>query len=423
MDSFGTRTLFVCAIWFSTSAIALDVAKPLTLRDAVEATLAANPDLKVFGYSLRAQQARIGQAGVRPSPEFSTELENAFGSGAAKELDVAEWTFSLSQVVEIGGKRRARISAAEEGFRGLTVGQQAAQLDVLAEVTRRFIHVAADEELLKLTRQATEVARHNAEAVGRRVQAARSPEVELHRASVALRRAEIDLRHAEHELTASRRKLAAMWAASTDNFGDVQADMYGMPTTTSFEELVGRLAKNPDFTKFASDARLRDAELRVAQTRRVPDITVSAGVRRLHETDDHAAVLGMSLPLFSAAQAGPAIGEAKALREQTDAARDAAFIKARAQLFEIYQELLHSIAETQILKKDLVPQMEEALRETEYAYDRGRYSYLELVDGQRAYLEVQRALIQSATNVHNFQAEIERLTGEPLATPTTREQP
>ena len=63
--------------------------------------------------------------------------------------------------------------------------------------------------------------------------------------------------------------------------------------------------------------------------------------------------------------------------------------------------------------------MEAALDATRVAFERGRYSYLEWVDAQRELVDVQRALIDASTNAHLYRAEIERLTGEPLATTET----
>ncbi len=80
--------------------------------------------------------------------EASVELENALGSGDFNGFDAAEGTFALSQVIELGGKRDARGAAAQSGRELLAVERQVAQLDVLAEVTRRFIAVAAAQEQL-----------------------------------------------------------------------------------------------------------------------------------------------------------------------------------------------------------------------------------------------------------------------------------
>jgi len=416
MSNWMVRTLSVCVCWFGVTANAQTIVpdKPLTLREAIEAALKNNPDLKTFGFSLRAQDARLDSAKLRPSPELSVDVENFLGSGDTKGFDAAEVTFALSQVIELGNKRAQRLAFAQSGRDVLTVQQQAAQLDVLAEVNRRFIHVAGDQAQLELTRQATELARSTVDAVKRRVNAAKSPDVELYRANVQLTRAEIELRHAEHELLASRRKLAAMWGEPEAQFGPVQADLYALPAPATFDNLIERLKLSPDFTLFANEARLRDAEIRLAETRHRPDFQLSAGVRRLQESKDNAFVFGFSIPLFPGRQSAPAIAEARALRQQVDADRDAAFIKARAEIFDLYQELQHSINEVTILRRDVLPQIQKALQETQYAYDRGRYSFLELVDGQRAYIEIQRALIESATSAQNLQSEIERLTGEPL---------
>lgn len=388
---------------------------PLTLRQAIQAALAANPDLAGFAYELRAQDARTDAAGLRPAPTLSADVENILGSGDHRRLNDAETTFALSQVVELGGKRAARVGAARAGRELLTVTEQAAQLDVLAEVTRRFIHVAGDQEQFALTRKATALARETVQAVNLRVQAAKAPQAELRRARITLARAEVEQEHAEHELRTSRRRLAALWGDGEARFGRVAADLYRLPHPVPFEDLLARLDRNPDFVRFASEARLRDAELRLAEARRRADITVSGGLRHLEATGDQALVVGFSLPLGAGRRAAPAIAEASALRALTDAQRQAAEVRARTQLYALYQELGHAITETRLLQDRVLPEMTAALDETRDAYQRGRYSYLEWVEAQREFIAIRRSLIEAAQNAQVFQAEIERLTGEPVA--------
>src|SRR3546814_17870531 len=54
-----------------------------------------------------------------------------------------------------------------------------------------------------------------------------------------------------------------------------------------------------------------------------------------------------------------------------------------ATLYELLQQLRQAVLEARTLKDDMQPRAEEALKETRYAYERGRYGYLELVDAQR----------------------------------------
>lgn len=389
-------------------------AAPLTLGQAIERALASNPALAGFAFAMKAQDARLGAAGQRPAMEASLEVENVLGTGDFDGLEAAEATFALSQVIELGGKRDARGAAAQSGLELLAVERQVAQLDVLAEVTRRYVAVAAAQEQVALTREATGLARGTVDDVARRVRAAKSPEAELLRSRAALSRAVLEEQRATAELGAARQGLAATWGSARPDFGDVRADLYRMPVLADFEVLAARLDANPDFLRFASVARLRDAESRLARSLRRPDLAVSGGLRRFEETNDQALVLGISVPLFAGRRAAPGIAEAGALRELADVERDAARLEARTRLHGLYEQLRQAIRATDTLRGDVLPQLDAALRATTYAYERGRYGYLELVDAQAAFLEARGAAIEAAITARELLAEIERLTGEPL---------
>jgi len=387
----------------------------LTLASAIEQTLASNPELRVYRPRLDADRARAAQAALKPPLELQAEVQDAFGTGRASGFDIAETTFALSQVVELGGKRERRTDAATASTALIEAERAAAELDVLAEVTRRFIHVASDQEQLALTLRATALAEDNVTATAARVAAARAPDVELRRARVTRARVGVEQEHAEHELLTSRRKLAAMWGDTEAHFDRVGADLYALPPSEGYEQLVAKLASNPDFARFASEERLRDAELRVAEAHARTDLTWRAGVRILSETNDEALVFGVTMPLNASRRARNDIALARAEREQTTAERDAHRVRAEAQLFELFQELRHSITEADMLRTTVLPEMEAALEATRYAFERGRYSYLEWVDAQRELVDVQRALIGASANAHLYRTEIERLTDEPLS--------
>lgn len=387
---------------------------PLTLREAIERTLASNPQLRTFEFRLDAQSARVRTAGLAPPRELQVDLENFAGSGAARGTDAAETTLALSGVIELGNKRAKRVDAARAATSLVEVERRAAELDVIAEVTRRFIHVASDQEHLRLTGRARELAGQAVDAMERRVAAGRTPDVELNRTRIAFTRAQIAEEHAGHELRASRRKLAAMWGDTEDRFGRVTADLFDVPDVPPFEAIAAQIVASPELERFASEARLRDAELRSAQARARADIKWSAGIRYLSALDANAFVAGASIPLFNASRAEGAIAAARAERALTDAEREAHRVHVLAQLFELYQELNHAVAETRLLRSTVSPEMEAALRATEHAFERGRYGYRELADVHGEFLDVQRALITAATNSHLFRVEIERLTGAPL---------
>jgi cobalt-zinc-cadmium efflux system outer membrane protein len=420
MSTFFSRAvrhalLFVAAATAAAAQAPDSGAQLITLHGAIAEAIARNPELQGFAHRLRAQEGRIQTAALPPPLELRAELENFAGTGSASGVDLAEATFSLSRVIEMGNKRALRTGAAEAERDDLDIARQAAQLDVVAEVTRRFIHVASDQEQLALTRRATQLAQSSLEAVQSRVTAGRAPDAELNRARVALARAHIEEEHAEHELLSSRRKLAAMWGSTEPSFSSVSGDLYQYPALPGFEALLARIDRSPDFLRFASEARVRDAEVRVAQSRRRSDISVSAGIRRLEATDDQALVVGVSVPLFARSRAQGAIEEAQALRRLSDTAQAARRVQVDAQLFELYQEIRHAVTEATMLRETVLPELEAALKNTQLAFERGRYSYLEWTDAQRELIAAQRDRIEASANVHLFLAEIERLTSAPVS--------
>jgi cobalt-zinc-cadmium efflux system outer membrane protein len=391
----------------------------LSLRDAVQAALDRNPDLALFQFELRANDAQRQQAGLKPAPEAGFSLENFGGTGDAKFLKGAEATLSLSQVIELGGKREARLGAVDAGRDTITAARQAAQLDVIAEVTRRFIAVAEAQEKVRLAERATELAASTAAAADERVQAARAPHVELDRARVAEQRARLQLQSTRSSLEAARQSLAAMWGSDDATLegqplADVRGELFSLPATGDFTALIARLSQSPDFLRFATEERLRDAELRLATTQRRADLTVGGGIRRMQAGNDFGLVASVSIPLFAGKRADGAIAEAAARRDAVGVEREAALTRAKAELFALHRQLRDAVAIAQSLESTTIPTMEEALTETQYAFERGRYSYLELIDAQREYLALQSERIDASTLAHLLAIEIERLTNAPL---------
>ncbi len=387
-------------------------AEPLTLAAAVDRTLRSNPDLAALPVRQREQNARIELAGLRPPLAFDAQIENMLGSGGYRDLDGAETSLSLSQVIELGDQRRKRLAAARGTMDALELAQTVAQLDAVAETTRRYIELASEEQQRILAIEWLAASQRKTNDVERRVKAARDPEVELVRARIDLSRAELGVRVAADRVRIAQRKLAAMWGAMEPDFERIEANLFDLPNIESLQQRTEKIASSADFLLFATEIRQREAEVELAKAEARASITVSAGIRRLEATGDQALIAGFSMPLSSARYARPRIAEAQARRDGLELERTAALIKARASLFEVAARLKHAVEEAQTLRDDLIPRMETAVKATEYAWQRGRYGYIELSEAQREQLGLRLALITAATNAHLYRIEIERLTGD-----------
>lgn len=381
------------------------------MASALQRTLEANPELKAFDYERLSAGALREQAALRPLPELRLEAEDVFGTGTARGVGNGQYGIGLSQTIELGGKRGARLAIAEQRDEALVVDQARRQLNVIAELSRRYIHVLKDQEQLDLAGRALTLSAQVIEATERRVNAGRSPTVELRRARITLARSEVAQEHAEHELAVSRQQLAAMWGATEVDFGAVLGDFYALPVATDFSQLSAALEGAPDLRRYAAESKLREAELALAQRKARADVQLDLGIRRLQDSQDEALMLGATLPLFAARQARPAIAQARIARDRVAIDMQARRVDVRARLYALDQELRHALTEAAVLREQVLPETEAALEETRYAYERGRYSLLEWNDAQRELLDARRAYIDAAATAHRLRIDIDQLTG------------
>jgi cobalt-zinc-cadmium efflux system outer membrane protein len=158
----------------------------VTLRDALAIALARNPELGIFPYDLRAADARLLQAGLRPNPQLAIEVEDVGGRGERSGFDAAQTTVGIDQPVELGGKRAQRTRVASLDRELVLWDYKAARLDVLHDVTRAFVEVLAAQERLALAERLLELSRQAQAAVVQRVKAGKDSPVEELRADVTL---------------------------------------------------------------------------------------------------------------------------------------------------------------------------------------------------------------------------------------------
>ena len=392
----------------------------LTLAEAIAAALARNPELRVGEFELRASAGRIQQSRLRPNPELAFELENFAGSGVTSGSDVLETTLTLSQVVELGAKRDARQQVASHGREVLIVQRRIRQLDVLTEVTRRYLEVVLAQERLALSQTALDLADQTHAVMLRRVKAARSPRAEQIRTAITRTRSRLALERSRQVLDASRVQLAATWGADQARFTTAVADLYALPAMDAVDTLASRLLHVPDFRYYVAEQRLRESELELARAQARPNLKLAAGIRRLEATDDTALVAGLSLPVPLLDRRQGRRAESRSRIAKVRAERSAALVKARSTLSSLHGELRVVRAEVKVLRGELLPQTQDALDQIRSGFERGRFSYLELASAQQDVLDTERAAISAAGTAHRLHTEIERLTGGPLtaATPT-----
>lgn len=390
--------------------------RTINLSEALERTVASSPELIAFGYQIEAQEGRVTQSGLRPNPKLGVEVENFMGTGQRSAVDAAETTLSMRWLLE-RGKREKRLDASRARVTMLESEATFRRLNVAAKTARLFLECLATQERARQREEAMKLAEEVVSAVDRRVEAGHTPQAELSRAQADLARARLRVEDAQHELRTAYRQLAAQWGDSEALFERVAGDVYRLPRPDDFASLMARIDENPQLRKYLAQHQLREAELQLARAEARPDWSVTAGVRRFELGNDYALVAGLTIPLTTQDRNQGRIAEAEARLAGSNADEAALRVQLETRLFARYQELQHDLHRAETLRADVLPNVEEALADTERAYAVGRYGYLELRQVQTDLLTTRREILETAARAHYNAIEIERLTGTTLASP------
>lgn len=388
----------------------------LTLPEALSSTLAQNPRLQVFDLRLQGLEGGRLTADQNPALEAGLEVENALGSGDLQGFDGAEYTLALSSVLELGGQRQARVGLIDARYGLVETERRAATLDLLGQVTQGFITALALQEKLALAAGAVSLAETTHQIVAGRADRGAAPQSEVLRASAALTRSRIEQARLQAELESRKMALVSLWGETTPNFQTLEGDLFQFGSADSFEALYQRVSDSPAIQAYASEARLRDAEVQLARSRSAGDIRWQLGLRRLEETDDTALTAAISMPLFSGRRNRGEVRAALAARNEVQYRREDSLLRLRARLFDAWHQRQQAVAAVEQIGDGMLPELTEALAQIRSAYERGRYSYVEWISAQRELLSARQTLVDAAATALLNQALIEQLTAQPLAT-------
>ena len=403
-------TSLVCALALQLISLPVWSDTSLTLPEAIEHTLAKNPELQVFPLREKALQGKAQTEALRPALEAGIEVENFAGSGDYSGTEAMDTTLSLSSVLELGQKRDARMAVADARLDRLRAEQEVAALDASGEVARRFLDALAAQERLALAREAEKLAGETVQAVKRRAEAGGGSQADVFRANASLEQARLASAHAASTARANRILLASLWGEVEPDFLTVSGDLLAVGS----QEPVASLY---------SETRLKDAEVRMAQANGKRDINWSAGVRQLNETDDTALVASMSVPLFSGRRNAGALQAAQAEKDEAAFVQDATLKQLKARLQALHGQRQQSLDEVHALKKSVIPLLEQALQFSRTAFSNGQLGYQEWLVSRQELLSAQLALLDAADEAHRLRIDIEQLTAEPLLAKTPNAQP
>ncbi|MET0348993.1 MAG: TolC family protein [Rhizobacter sp.] len=380
---------------------------PIGLSEALASALANNPGLTGARHELAATEGARQQSATRPNPTLSIDVEDTRRATRAT-------TLSLSQPIELGAKRAARMAVADRA-RDVAVAQLAArQAEVRAAVTTAYFDALVAQERVRLAEASLTLAEGGSSAAAKRVVAGKISPIDETRARVAESGVRIELLQARSELRSTLHALRLAMGATPGTFDAVSGTALDTPPALSDAELALRLGDAPAIREAQRDSERLAALAEVERAKRTPDLTVSLGAKRDNDAGRNMAVLGLAVPLpvFDSNRGA----ELEALRRLDKAVADARSIASRVELeaLQAQERLQTGRAEVESLQRDVLPGAQAAYDAAAKGFDLGKFGLLDVLDAQRTLLLAKGQYLKALSDTHRARIELDRLLGEPV---------
>jgi cobalt-zinc-cadmium efflux system outer membrane protein len=393
------------------TAVAQERLTRLSLDEAVRLALRENPTVRAKEFERQSVGANEITAALRPNPTTSF-LAEQFGGGSSASL--TQYTLSIGQPIELGGKRRRRVESARAATR--VTGYELADLErqTVFQVKKSFTDILVARDTLALAEENLQTL-DDLERIQRfRAEKGDISELELLRIQVQRFAFVRDAADARQALSVAKIALRAL--ASPDRLAD-DFDAVGELTfrDVSYQrtDLYRRvLDKRPDIRAAEAARDKARADVNLARANAWWDITPQIEYQRIGP--DNTLGFGISMPLriFDRNQGEIARTRADALR--TDATRQAVAIQALAEVDTALSSLSTGRDKVTVLRDSYLPKARQARDTVEFAYRRGGVSLLDFLDAQRTYRETSLEYLRALGNYRAAVYQLEAAVGGSL---------
>jgi outer membrane protein, heavy metal efflux system len=406
--SVTSRTAAACltALLFAVPVVAqTPLANPLTLQEAMDRALAANPAIAAARLRGAVNVAGLALARERLNPEATFEIE--------KETPKQAYGFALP--LELGGKRAKRIAVSQASVHTGDAELTATIAQVRNEVRRSYYAGLVADARVSVLREMRDLSLRARDTAQARFDTGDAPRLEVLQADLALAAAENEAAAAEGETLAARSRLNALLGQPLNTVQPLSTPIDAAGPVVSDEVL--KIARAGSSEIMVLDRRIEEqrAKLLLAQALRVPDVIPTATLTHDAQpefTYGWRAGVAVALPIFTSHKAGVLVEqttlaqlmaerEATVFRINAEVTADAAAAEAQRLAYVRYRDII-------------LPQAQQVEQLAQASYQLGQTGIAALLQAFQTSREVRLRSIDAISQLQTTLADLERAIGAPL---------
>lgn len=371
-----------CAV--STSAAQT---RELTFEQAL--ALARDRAPTVVAARAAIEEARGRAVGAAVLLRDNPVLDGAAGARFKSQGDESlEARIGLTQVVEVGGQRSARMGAAAAGLAHSAARSDDALRHALRDVAIAFYRALHAAQSLRLTRDADAVAANTLHVAERRFAAGDIARLDVGLAQAAKSRSLSNVHDAQALHEEALGLLRTLLGLRADESIAVRGPL-GLPAAER-EPVVDR----PDLRALEANLQEAEAEGRLGTAMRWPDLGIGAEYERDDNDDLALGRLSLTLPMFDNGQGlrAEALARQTRLRGELEAARRIVLAEVATAL-QVYRSYAAAAEE---LARHAVPQQDDNEKLAQRAYESGQLGLVDLLAVRREVLGTRQDALDRA---------------------------
>lgn len=320
--------------------------------------------------------------------------------------------FALSQLIPLGGKRRAFAKTIASQASVAAWDYHILQQNLLHELAKGFIDVAAKQETLKLAQDQCILAEKSQECVAAKKSGGKSSLIEHKKTEISACTCRLAVRKAQRDFDAAKHELARLLGDPQPDFDVVDFSIFSVQPPLDLSSLRPLIELTPEMGKAAAEWASFDAIYHFERAKRFADIEITGGVETSYHMRCKSFIFEIEAPLQIFDHNEGNISRALLERERAACACEELKRNLNAKLHRLHGESRHAFEELNTLGDLAATTAKENFEAAQAGYREGKYEYLELLEAQRTLFDVQSSWIEAAAEYQLKQAEIARLIAQ-----------
>lgn len=396
-----------------------------TVERLIELASARRNDLLAARQRLAIAEGRLLQTGLRPNPTLNSEYGSTRFLRGEGENDLA---VSVSQTIELGGKRNRRVALAQAELNQTRAEVLAIERRLAVEIRTSYTNAISAARQLDVLEELIAADAEMVRAVEARLKEGDVAPLDVNLIKVEADRFRVQAIQAKSELETQIIQIkTAIGADVTESLRLAPQPERPPRLDMSLSELTEfAFRERADLQAAKLGEQLGSARVDLAKANAVPNVAASVKYSRTRSVidfptrlgggsfanaPDNALVFGVSvdIPLFNRNQ-----GEiASSVGEKVQATRQREFLESTIKRdVAVAYRRYRAAAETLVLySTQILPRAQENLRSVKAAYGIGEFSIFEVVNEQRRLTENITGYNQSMREYYTTLAELETAIG------------